>query len=56
MGMRWNGGRQHGIKQTDLLNMGTPGSPGGYPTWFVLPEEVGELIEKNIQLLKKISK
>ncbi len=48
--MRWNGGSQHGAP-----SIGNPQSRG-VPTWFVLPEEVGDLIEKNIQLLKRFSK
>jgi hypothetical protein len=38
--MRWNGGLVNGIP-----SIGNPSSRG-YPTWFVVPDEVGEAIEK----------
>jgi hypothetical protein len=50
MGMRWNGGSQNGIP-----SIGNPQSRGR-PTWFVLPNEVGNLIESNLKLLAKLSK
>lgn len=53
--IRWNGGRQNTIPPTDIPSVGTPSSRG-YPTWFLLPEEFGELIEKNLQWFKKLSK
>jgi len=49
IGMRWNGGSESGIP-----SIGNPQSRGK-PTWFVLPEEVGELIENNLRLQKKIT-
>jgi hypothetical protein len=42
--MRWNGGSANGQP-----SIGNPQSRG-YPTWFVVPDEVGEAIEKMIQL------
>ena len=41
--MRWNGGSANGKH-----SIGNPHSRG-YPTWFVLPEEIGSAIE---QMLK----
>lgn len=45
--MRWNGGSNHGIP-----SIGNPQSRG-YPTWFVVPDDVGELIEKSFKLSSK---
>jgi hypothetical protein len=39
--MRWNGGSNDGRP-----SVGNPQSRG-YPTWFVVPDEVGELIERD---------
>jgi hypothetical protein len=41
--MRWNGGSNDGRP-----SVGNPQSRG-YPTWFVVPDEVGEAIEKNLK-------
>lgn len=52
--MRWNGGRPKQIPPSNKPSIGTPQSRG-YPTWFVLPKEVGEMIENSLRLQKKIS-
>jgi len=43
MAMRWNGGSANGIP-----SIGNPCSRG-YPTWFVVPDEVGSAIEKMLK-------
>jgi hypothetical protein len=53
--MRWNGGRRNEIPPSEVPSVGTPSSRG-YPTWFVLPDEVAEMIEQSLRLQKKISK
>jgi hypothetical protein len=53
--VRWNGGRQNEIPPSAVPSVGTPSSRG-YPTWFLLPEELGELIEENLQWFEKLSK
>jgi hypothetical protein len=46
IGMRWNGGSGNGQP-----SIGNPQSRG-YATWFVVPDEVGEAIEKMIHLAR----
>lgn len=41
--MRWNGGSVNGIP-----SIGNPSSRG-YPTWFVVPDEVGDVIERMLK-------
>jgi hypothetical protein len=48
LGMRWNGGSNNGTP-----SVGTPQSRG-YPTWFVVPEEVGDAIKNMLALSKKM--
>ncbi len=48
-GMRWNGGSHNGIP-----SVGNPQSRGK-PTWFVLPEEIGEIIKSHLTLHNLIS-
>jgi hypothetical protein len=43
IGMRWNGGLTEG-----RIGIGNPQSRG-YPTWFVVPNEVGEKIEEMLK-------
>jgi hypothetical protein len=43
MAMRWNGGSVNGIP-----SIGNPSSRG-YPTWFVVPDDVGAAIEKMLK-------
>lgn len=49
IGMRWNGGFDNGRP-----TIGMP-SARGYPTWFVLPEEVGDYIESMLKFKQQIS-
>ena len=53
--MRWNGGREKRIPPSEVPGVGTPSSRG-YPTWFILPQEVADMIETSRQFQKKISK
>jgi hypothetical protein len=53
--MRWNGGREKKIPPSEVPGIGTPSSRG-YPTWFILPQEVAEMIETSRRFQKKISK
>jgi len=45
--MRWNGGSGNGIP-----SIGNPQSRG-YPTWFVVPDEVGEAIKKIVEFSER---
>lgn len=46
-GIRWNG-------SDDDNGIGNPQSRG-VPTWFILPEEIGNLIEANLALFGSLS-
>lgn len=51
LGLRWNGGSN----DPRFPGIGNPQSRG-VPTWFVLPDEIGEAILKMLQLSKKLNK
>lgn len=50
LGLRWNGGS----KDPRFPGIGNPQSRG-IPTWFILPDEIGEATIKMLQLAKKIT-
>ena len=52
--IRWNGGREKKIPPSEVPSVGTPSSRG-YPTWFILPKEVADMITASRQFQKKIS-
>ena len=50
LGLRWNGGSQ----DPRFPGIGNPQSRG-VPTWFVLPDEIGDVVVEMLELNDKIS-
>ena len=51
MGLRWNGGSG----KPGSVDIGNPQSRG-IPTWFILPDEIANVVVKMLELNNKISK
>ena len=51
IGLRWNGGS----KDKRFPNIGNPQSRG-VPTWFILPDEIADVVIDMLKLHKKIRK
>lgn len=45
IGIRWNGSSKQGVDQR-FNGIGNPQSRG-VPTWFILPEDVGQCVKQN---------
>ncbi len=50
IGLRWNGGSE----DPKFPHIGNPQSRG-VPTWFILPQEIADVVVQMLKLSKKIS-
>lgn len=56
--LTWDGENRYGIRWNGNDNDNGIGNPQsrGVPTWFILPDEIGSLIEANRNLCNSLSK